>query len=141
MKIIGIVIASIAIVAAGVYKRNRLSERLKNIKLLIKEAEKLCKGILLYKKPIGEITHTLSSPPFQRDFDEKSSNEAAFSVVKAALNEIKTGQPGFEKEALDRMMRELEEIKDEAETELSEKGVLYIKTSVCLALLFIVIML
>jgi hypothetical protein len=128
-------------VAAGVYKRHTLSERVKTIKFLIKEADKLCKGITLYKKPIGEITKALSSPPFKDDFNEKLSNEAAFSVVYSAVNEIKSSPIGSENTVLDRMTAELEDIKIEAEKDLNEKGILYIKTSVCLALLFIVIML
>ncbi len=141
MKIVGIIFASISIVAAGVYKRHILSERVKTIKFLIKESDKLCKGVMLYKKPIGEITRTLSSPPFKTDFNDKASGEAAFNVVYSAVKEIKSSPIGSEKIVLDRMTAELEEIKIKAEKDLNEKGILYIKTSVCLALLFVVIML
>ena len=140
MKIAGIILASASIVAAGIYKRNRLSERVKTIKFLIKETDRLCKGITLYKKPIGEITQTLSSPPFKDGFEDKTSNEEAFRVVFSAIKEIRTSQIGNEKNILDRMTVELDEIKNKAEKEFEEKGVLYIKTSVCLALLFAVIM-
>lgn len=120
--------------------RERLLERLKTLNRLIYETDILRKGIVLYKKPIREITRSLTLPPFREDFSPDNNKEEAFEVIWRCIERIKRGGLSDETVLLEEAEERLRKIRSSAEQELGEKGIMYIKVSVCLALLFVVIM-
>lgn len=138
MRIFGIILGAAAIILSGFALRDTLKKRVKLLEKLIYETEKLKKGVLIHKKPIGEITKNLSLPPFLDGYKVGKKDEPAFLVVSDflyCLKECKSDEAAL----ISDVLLTLREIKNKAENELLEKGNMYIKLSVCLGLLFIVI--
>lgn len=138
MRIFGIILGAVAIILSGFALRDTLKKRVKLLEKLIYETEKLKKSVLIHKKPIGEITKTLTLPPFSDEYKADKKAEPAFLVVSDFLYSLKECRSD-EAALISDVLASLREIRNKAENELLEKGTMYIKLSVCLGLLFVVI--
>ncbi|MBQ5320652.1 MAG: hypothetical protein J6K88_01110 [Oscillospiraceae bacterium] len=139
MRALGIILGAAAIVLSGFSLRDSLKKRVRLLEKLQRETESFKKAVLIYKKPIGEIIRELTLPPFSENYRSSPKDEPAFLIVSECIYLIKQCGASDEGALISDAIRKIREIKTQAEKELSEKGAMYIKLSICLSLLFIVI--
>ncbi len=129
---------AVSIIAVGFHLRKKLILRVTILDKLILETEELKRGILIYKKPIDIILSKLTLPPFKRNFNPKDDNEE-FLLVYEMVNKIKNSLEKGSESLLEDRIEKLKTIRKEAENELKTKGIMFVKASILLALLFVVI--
>lgn len=136
MKILGMVLGALTCLITGFSLRGELKRKLSDLDCLILEMEELKKGVLIYKKPLSEILKKLTLPPFK---GEDTGKNAGYKEAKECVFNISRCNMSNEDAIISESIRKIRILREDAENELRTKGLMYIKLSVLVALLFIVI--
>ena len=122
----------------GFYLRQKLILRVSELDKLILETEELKRGVLIYKKPIGSILKKLTLPPFKENFNPKDAKDE-FKLIFEMVDSIKNSLEKDSGALIEDRIEKLKILRKEAEKELKTKGIMFVKASFLLALLFVVI--